>query len=380
VKKLGPLAALSVAIFAPQFVHAAREIRFCPSTQVRPYPLNAQRDIKGLLLHNIAIVNRDGEPLRVTAVTIELLAGDSVVDSRRLAGTALDKIAERGKKLEASGTIAAIPFQFCGRDLIRADETLGTPTLAHNQALLVTQQVFGYNGARDRVRVRIDGKQKGKAVVASGTLPIVSGFSKKAYLFPLRGAWYVGNGTGFNTDHRWVNPEEFAFDMLQIGADGLTHSGDGRRFTDYHAYGADVLAMGEGKVVQTHDGEAEDPKAMQQPGESDDAYGARLRKDQAARLARGTGGIAGNFVMIDHGGGEFSLYAHMQKGSVRVKESDAVRAGEVLGKLGSSGNSTEPHLHFQLCDHPDPLMCAGIPIQFSNVQGAVQSGDVVIAK
>ena len=380
MKELVSLAALSVAILAPQFVYAAPEIRFCPSAQVRPYPLNAQRDVEGLLLHNIAILNRDGVPLQVTAITIELLAGDSVVDSRRLEGPALEKIAERGKRFQDSGDIAAIPFQFCGRDLVHADETLGTRTLARNQALLVTQQVFGYNGNRDTVRVRIDGREDGKAVVASATLPIVSGFSKKAYLFPLRGAWYVGNGPGFNTEHRWANPEEFAFDMAQVGADGLTHSGDGTHFTDYHDYGADVLAMGAGKVVRTHDGEAEDPKAMQQPGESDDAYGVRLKKDQAARLARGIGGIAGNFVMIDHGGGEFSLYAHMQKASLRVKEGNAVRAGEVLGKLGSSGNSTEPHLHFQLCDHPDPLMCAGIPLRFSNVEGAVQSGDVVIAK
>lgn len=380
MRRLVSFAAVSVAILAPPFVHAAPEIRFCPSAQVRPYPLNAQRDVTGLLLHNVAIVNRDAETVRVSAVTIELLSGDSVVDSRKLDGAALDRIGASGKKLEAAGMIAAVPFQFCGRDLVHADETLGTPALARNQALLVTRQVFGYNGARDSVRVRVDGEENGKPVVASATLPIASGFSKKAYLFPLRGAWYVGNGTGFNTDHRWAIPEEFAFDMVQAGADGATHTGDGTRFTDYHAYGADVLAMGDGSVVRAHDGEAEDPKAMQQPGESDEAYGARLRKDQAARLAQGAGGIAGNFVMIDHGGGEFSLYAHLQKGSLRVKEGDAVHAGDVLGKLGSSGNSTEPHLHFQLCDRSDPLMCAGIPIQFSNVQGAVQSGDVVIVK
>ena len=380
MKKSACLAALSAAVLTPQFVHAAPEIRFCPSAQVRPYPLNAQRDVEGLLLHNIAIVNRDADPMAVTAVTIELRSGDGVVDTRRFEGRALDKIAARGKKIEASGEIAALPFQFCGRDLVRADETVGTSTLARNQALLVMQQVFSYNGARESVRVRIDGTEKGKTVVANATLPIVAGFSKKVYLFPLRGAWYVGNGPSFNTEHRWANPEEFGFDMAQIGSDGLTHTGDGTRFTDYRDYGADVFAMGDGKVVRAHDGQLEDPKAMQQPGESDDAYGARLKKDQASRLAQGIGGIAGNFVMIDHGGGEFSLYAHMQKGSLRVKEGDVVRAGEVLGKLGSSGNSTEPHLHFQLCDRPDPLMCAGIPIQFSNVQGAVQSGDIVIAK
>ena len=91
--------------------------------------------------------------------------------------------------------------------------------------------------------------------------------------------------------------------------------------------------------------------------------------------------------MIDHGNGEYSLYAHMQPGSVHVQVGDRIAAGAELGKLGSSGNSTEPHLHFQVCDAPTPMACAGIPLQFQNVTlpfadypRPLQSGDVVVAK
>ena len=80
--------------------------------------------------------------------------------------------------------------------------------------------------------------------------------------------------------------------------------------------------------------------------------------------------------MIDHGNSEYSLYAHLKPGSVRVKVGDRV----------ASGNSTEPHLHFQVCDAADPLACAGIPVEFQNVTlpfadypRAVQSGDVLVA-
>jgi murein DD-endopeptidase MepM/ murein hydrolase activator NlpD len=81
------------------------------------------------------------------------------------------------------------------------------------------------------------------------------------------------------------------------------------------------------------------------------------------------------------------FYAHLQPGSVRVHVGDQVKASDVIGKLGSSGNSTEPHLHFHVCDAPDVLLCAGIPVNFSNitiqwadVPRPIQSGDIIIAK
>jgi hypothetical protein len=130
--------------------------------------------------------------------------------------------------------------------------------------------------------------------------------------------------------------------------------------------------------------QTEDPAAMQRPDETQEAYFARLQKEQAERLEKGS--IVGNFVLIDHGQSEFAFYAHLKPGSVRVKTGDQVKAGDVIGKLGSSGNSTEPHLHFQLCNKPG-LGGSGIPVNFSNVTilwadlpRPIQSGDIVIAK
>jgi len=179
----------------------------------------------------------------------------------------------------------------------------------------------------------------------------------------------------------------FAFDIAKLDAGGRTYRNDGTKFPDYYAYGAEVLAAADGRVIAAENAQEENPDMMRKPGETQDAYAARVQQNQAGLLAKGTSGIAGNYVMIDHGTGEYTLYAHMQPGSVRVHPGDQVKAGDVIGRLGSSGNSTEPHLHFQLCDRPDPLMCAGIPITFSGIEipwadypRPLQSGDVVVAQ
>lgn len=371
----------------PALAGAAPRIRFCPAGQLRSYPLESLREIHGLLLQNVAIVNPDPAAFRVDAISIELLQAGVIQDQRFLTTAEISSMAARSRQLGAAGLIEMIPFQFCGQALIEPKETLAGPTLAQHEAMLVMQQVFAVNGPRDTLRVHVTGDSGGKPVEVYGDLPIRSDASHIQYRFPLRGVWYAGVGPSFHTGHRWALPEEFAFDIARLGSTGLTHSAQGTRFTDYYGYGAPVYAAAAGHVVFAHDGEPEDAKAMRQPGETQEAYYKRLQSDQEKRLRAGLGGIAGNYVMIDHGGGEFSLYAHLRPGSVRVRPGQSVHEGEPIGRLGSSGNSTEPHLHFQLCDRPAPLQCAGIPIQFKQIEipwadlpRPLQSGDVLIAQ
>jgi murein DD-endopeptidase MepM/ murein hydrolase activator NlpD len=377
------LSLLSAGAETPKSV----EIRFCPASAVRTYPLESRHNLQGLLLQNVAVINHGNAPFKVDNIEIELLKSNRIVESRKLDREALQSIADRGSKLQAAGVIQEVGFQFCGTDLIGPSIRLGGPTLARDQALLIVSQVFAFNGARDTLRIRVHGDVDSHATEFTGSIPIRSEFAQNKYIFPLRGVWYVGVGASFHTGHRWVVPEEFALDIAKTGESGLSHKGDGTHFDDYYAYGTDVLAAADGRVIGAANDQAEDPSAMQRPNESQEAYFTRLQKEQGDRLAKGLLAITGNYVMIDHGKDEYSLYAHLQPGSVRVRVGDQVKAGEVIGKLGSSGNSTEPHLHFQVCDKSDPLMCAGIPVNFSNitVQWAdlprpVQGGDVVIAK
>lgn len=343
---------------------SALQVKFYPAHRVYAYELDAAHGASGLMLHNIAIMNDGDAPVDVRDVTIELMQGERALDTRALGVEELTRSAAGAAQLQQAGLIQTLAFQFGGDALIDTHTTLSPDLrLDPGEALLLTANVFAYRGARDAVRVRVNGD------AAEGWLPIRTGATQIVYQVPLAGQWYNGAGATFHSHHRWSPMEEFGFDFLRLGPDFRTHSGDGTRFTDYHAYGQAVYAAAEGRVVRAIADQQEDARAMAQPGESVEAYMTRLQQDQMTRLALGAPGIVGNSVVIDHGNGEFSVYAHLKPGSVRVHTGDRVTRGQQIGEVGSSGNSTEPHLHFQVCDSPDPLMCAGIPVQFEPSAG-----------
>ena len=77
--------------------------------------------------------------------------------------------------------------------------------------------------------------------------------------------------------------------------------------------------------------------------------------------------LTGNTVFIDHGHGEHSALSHLQKGSVRVEAGHRVRRGEHIGRIGNSGSSEGPHLHYQLMAGRDLFRSDGLPARFTNV-------------
>lgn len=168
--------------------------------------------------------------------------------------------------------------------------------------------------------------------------------TKASLQLPFEGEWYVfwGGRTPEQNYHVVSRSQRFAYDML-VMRDGKSHVNDGRALTDYHCFGQPILAPAAGRVAKVVDG------LPDQPIGSADARNP-----------------AGNHVVIDHGGGEFSTLAHLRQGSVTVHEGDPIRAGARVGACGNSGNTSEPHLHYQLQDAADMLASGtlGLPAQF----------------
>ena len=373
-------ALLSAVIFSScLFTTASQalEVRFFPGERVYAYEASAQHGASTIILHNIAILNDGTAPVVLNEVAIELMHGDRVLDRRTLGPEELTRSATGTAGIQQAGLLEVLAFQFGGPALLPANTTLSADlTLDPGETVLIVSQVFAFGGARDAVRVRANGD------AAQGQIAIRTGASLTQFSFPLQGMWFNASGASFHTHHRWTPMEEFAFDLMRVDANGSTHKGDGSRFADYFAYGQPVLAAADGRVTFVVADQAEDPSAMQQAGETIEAYFQRLQQDQFGRIAKGAPGVGGNQVIIDHGNGEFSFYGHLQPDSVRVQVGDAIERGAQIGAVGSSGNSTEPHLHFHVCNSADPLMCAGIPVQWDrpfsplpDLPRAAQSGD-----
>ena len=119
---------------------------------------------------------------------------------------------------------------------------------------------------------------------------------------------------------------------------GRTRRGASDKNEDYFAYGREVLAPGDGKVIEVIDGVHENEPGSMNP------YS-----------------MVGNCVMIEHRENEVSVLCHLQPGSIHVKVGDRVKPGQPLGKCGNSGNSSEPHIHYHL--QHSPILQDGLGIK-----------------
>jgi hypothetical protein len=134
----------------------------------------------------------------------------------------------------------------------------------------------------------------------------------------------------------------------------------GGRTRDCYGWGQPVHAAGDGVIVQAVDGVPE--RGWLHPVR--ESWVAVRTTVAFARRGLEPARLAGNHVVVA-AGGTYALYAHLAPESVAVTRGQQVRVGEVLGRVGHSGNSTAPHLHFHLMDSADPLQATGVPCAFA---------------
>jgi murein DD-endopeptidase MepM/ murein hydrolase activator NlpD len=189
--------------------------------------------------------------------------------------------------------------------------------------------------------------------------------------FPLRGEWRAVTSPARMVPSHGTDmlAQRYAYDLLRVDERGSIHpAGKLRHYLlgvptrECYAWGQPVHAVLGGDVIAAADGTPERRYLHAVRGLAGVLWTA-FTFDPAA----GFGSVAGNHVIIGHGD-TCSAYAHLAPGSVSVRRGQRVRAGEVIGRVGHTGNSTSPHLHFQLMDGPDPVTAAGLPCAFADVE------------
>ena len=146
-----------------------------------------------------------------------------------------------------------------------------------------------------------------------------------------------------------------------------------RRNDDFPAFGAPLLAVADATVVAAED--------RQRDHLSRTSWFALVYLFVVEGLVRTLGGarrVVGNHVILDLGDDTYALYAHVRHGSLTVGPGDRVTAGQTLGQCGNSGNSTEPHVHFQLMDTADPDTADGVPFTWRGI-GVPRNEEIFVA-
>jgi hypothetical protein len=217
-------------------------------------------------------------------------------------------------------------------------------------------------------------------------------YDKGTLVMPVTGRILIHDGHDFYAHHRRLdvsgpmttalgiktNLTRYAYDFCVIDDEGKTYRGDGEKNEDWYGFGTPLYAPAAGRVVDAADGVADNTKSKKNFVMTPESF---MKNPKS---------FFGNFVMIEHPSGEFSLLAHLKQGSVRVKKGDTVKSGQELGQMGMSGDAFLVHLHYQL--QSDAAWGEGVPSYFRDFdlvtggkvqhfdQGQIDSGDVLLVK
>ncbi len=208
-------------------------------------------------------------------------------------------------------------------------QALALPVLAA-PFLLVTQLVLLVStlparSARDGLQV-VPGdpaSPESNARGAAASSRSLIGAGVPLLFLPVLGRWQVTQG--HHGEHTHQGAWAHAWDLEVVDEQGRAFRGSGLQPADYYAYGAPVVAPADGRVVRVVDHLPDNP----------------------------IGGVDttnnwGNQLVLWHTGNLYSALCHLQPGSTTVSPGNEIRAGQLLGRVGSSGRSPVPHLHFQL--------------------------------
>lgn len=240
-------------------------------------------------------------------------------------------------------------------------------------------QPVGMHAASVKVRVKLESDDHDAQVLE--TVTPLKAAPALAMKLPLTGKVWVWDGHDLLSHHRrWDythpairgfgfnhNAMRYSYDLVLVDAEGRMVVGDDKDNANFVGWGAPIRVPADGVVVE-----------IQNKVPDNRQFNPSVLKDNINL-------VFGNYVIIRHADGLYSVLGHVKQGSVTVKAGDIVKAGQVVAAIGASGSAMFPHLHYQLQDGPT-VDSEGVPSYFSGLttaagaaltSGAIDSGDNV---
>lgn len=194
--------------------------------------------------------------------------------------------------------------------------------------------------------------------------------------FPLRGEWHSPNTPGTRIPSHGTNKlgARYAYDFIQVDWNRKGHPAYRTGFLEYllfgvalnqyYCWGQEVYAPCDGIVVEAKDGYRERPRTNLFKDLSNACKNARCFDPEKDDIQE----VAGNVIIIEYDKNVYAALAHLQAGSIQVSIGQRVKKGDLVGRVGHSGNSLAPHLHFQLMDSCDMAAANGLPCAFEQYE------------
>ena len=238
-----------------------------------------------------------------------------------------------------------------------------------------------------RYEFSFESKDRKKQLRSEVTVAPVYYETKTDLILPVKGRMIVYDGHDFYAHHRRfdymlpplqqlgfnTNFMRYSYDFCPVNEMGEMYKGKAENNADWFGFGTSVYAAGSGKVVARSDGMPDN------------------RSFDESKIPTQPMILFGNYVVINHGNGEYSLFGHLKQGSIKVTVGETVRQGQLVAEIGASGSANIPHLHYELQNGID-TKAEGLPSYFRNFQrmlgskvvevkkGQVDSGDIVTTR
>jgi len=266
--------------------------------------------------------------------------------------------------------------------------TVPNRELEPNKPLLVFNPFYSFASNAELSRMlykfTFETKDRKKQFVSETAVSPVFYQTKTNLILPVKGRSIIYDGHDFYSHHRRfdymfapiaafgfkTNFMRYSYDFVPVNEAGEMFQGDEKNNAGYFGFGANLYAAGDGKIVSVVDDKPDN------------------RSFDESQLTTNRMVLWGNYIVIDHLNGEYSLYGHIKQKSAKVKIGDTVKQNQIIAQMGASGSSKFPHLHYELQNGAD-TDAEGLPSYFSNFQkilgaktqvvklGQIDSGDIV---